>query len=227
MQQSLNHLAIIMDGNARWATLNGKTKAEGHSVGAQNAEEIIPHALELGVKYLTLYAFSSENWRRPIKEVSILIGLLNKYLNSKTDFLKKHEIRLQVIGNLSKLPAALVAKINKSTEDTRNNTKMTVTIAFSYGARAEIANACQKAIDSGVKEITEDNFKNFLYDPAMPDVDILIRTGGLHRISNFLLWQASYAEIYFLDKFWPDFNKEDLAKTIEDYSKRTRSFGAR
>jgi undecaprenyl diphosphate synthase len=216
-----------MDGNARWAAAHGRTKAEGHNKGAQNAEDILPHALDLGVKYLTLYAFSSENWQRPIKEVSILIGLLNNYLNNESDFLKKHEIKLQVIGDLNRLPSPLVRKINKSIEATKNHTKMTVTIAFSYGARAEIVNACQKAIDSGLKKVSEDNFKDFLYDPNMPDVDILIRTGGLHRISNFLLWQSSYAEIYFIDTFWPDFNKKDLADIIEDYSKRTRSFGAR
>lgn len=227
MQHSINHLAIIMDGNARWAAEQGLAKSVGHSKGADNAKSILPHALDLGIKYLTLYAFSSENWQRPVKEVSLLISLLNNYVKNETKLLSKHQIRLKVIGDLSKLPAALVKKINDSTEATKNNTKMTVTIAFSYGAREEIANACQKVIDSGIKKITEDNFKDFLYDPDMPDVDILIRTGGLHRISNFLLWQASYAEIYFLDKFWPDFSKEDLAKTIEDYSKRTRTFGTR
>lgn len=227
MQHNLNHLAIIMDGNARWAAKHGKAKADGHAAGAENAKKILPHALNLGVKYLTLYTFSSENWQRPVKEVSMLIKLLKNYLHNETKILKDKQIKFQVIGDLSKLPSALVKKINESTEATKNNTKMTVTIAFSYGSRAEIANACQAAIDSGITTITEDNFKNFLYDPKMPDVDVLIRTGGCHRISNFLLWQASYAELYFLDTLWPDFGKKDLADTIEDYSKRTRYFGAR
>ena len=227
MQHNLNHLAIIMDGNARWATKHGKAKSDGHNAGAENAKKILPHALKLGVKYLTFYAFSSENWQRPVKEVSTLLNLLKNYVKNETKILKEQQIKFQVIGDLSKLPSPLVKKIKESTEATKNNTKMIVTIAFSYGARAEIANACQAAIDSGVKKITEDNFKNFLYDPEMPDVDVLIRTGGCHRISNFLLWQASYAEIYFLDILWPDFGEKDLANTIEDYSKRTRYFGAR
>ena len=227
MQDGLNHLAIIMDGNARWATKHGKTKAEGHTAGAENAKKILPHALKLGVKHLTFYTFSSENWQRPAQEVSTIMNLLKNHLKTDTKLLEEQQIKLQVIGDLSKLPSLMVKKIKAATEATKNNAKMTVTIAFSYGARAEIANACQAAIDSGIKKITEDNFKNFLYDPEMPDVDILIRTGGCHRISNFLLWQASYAEIYFLDRLWPDFDEKDLTKTIEDYSKRTRYFGAR
>lgn len=227
MQHNLTHLAIIMDGNARWAAKNGKTKSEGHNIGAKNAKKVLQHVLDLNIKYLTLYAFSSENWQRPVKEVSMLINLLNQYVKGETKLLQKHQIKLQVIGDLSKLPSSIVKKIEKTMDATKNNTNMTVNIAFSYGAREEIANACQKAIDSGVKKITENNFKDFLYDPEMPDVDILIRTSGVHRISNFLLWQISYAEIYFLDKFWPDFNKEDLNEIIENYSKRKRNFGTR
>lgn len=227
MQHNLTHLAIIMDGNARWAAQNGKTKSEGHNVGAENAKKILQHALKLNIKYLTLYAFSSENWKRPVKEVSMLISLLNHYVRSETELLQKHQIKLQVIGDLGKLPSPLVNKIEEVMEATKNNTKMTVNIAFSYGAREEIAYACQKAINSGAEKITEDNFKEFLYDPKMPDVDTLVRTGGTHRISNFLLWQISYAEIYFLDKFWPDFNEEDLNQIIENYSQRTRNFGTR
>lgn len=227
MQHNLTHLAIIMDGNARWAAKNGKTKSEGHNIGAENAKKVLQHVLDLNIKYLTLYAFSSENWQRPVKEVSMLINLLNQYVKGETKLLQKHQIKLQVIGDLSKLPSSIVKKIEKTMDATKNNTNMTVNIAFSYGAREEIANACQKAIDSGVKKITENNFKDFLYDPEMPDVDILIRTSGVHRISNFLLWQISYAEIYFLDKFWPDFNKEDLNEIIENYSKRKRNFGTR
>lgn len=227
MQHNLTHLAIIMDGNARWAAKNEKTKSEGHRLGAKNAKKILKHALKLNIKYLTLYAFSSENWQRPAKEVSMLVNLLSHYVKNETELLKKHQIKLQVIGDLSKLPSSLVEKIEESMSVTKNNAKMTVNIAFSYGAREEITKACQKAIESGAKEISEDTFKKFLYDPNMPDVDILVRTGGTHRLSNFLLWQISYAEIYFLDKFWPDFDEKDLDHIIDNYSKRTRNFGAR
>lgn len=227
MQHNLTHLAIIMDGNARWGTKNGKTKSEGHNLGAKNAKRIIKHGLKLDIKYLTLYAFSSENWQRPAKEVSMLVNLLSHYVKNETELLKKHQIKLQVIGDLSKLPSSLVEKIEESMSITKDNTKMTVSIAFSYGAREEITKACQKAIESGIKEVTRESFRKFLYDPNMPDVDILVRTGGTHRLSNFLLWQISYAEIYFLDMFWPDFNEENLDQIIENYSKRTRNFGAR
>lgn len=227
MQHNLIHLAIIMDGNARWATQNGKTRSEGHSVGAQNAKKILQHALKLSIQYLTLYAFSSENWTRPDREVSMLLSILNHYIRNEANFLQKHHIKLQVIGDLTRLPRSLMQKITEITGATKNNKKITVTIAFSYGAREEIANACQKAINLGVKKITEKNFKEFLYDPKMPNVDALVRTSGTHRVSNFLLWQISYAEIYFLDKFWPDFNEEDLNYIMDNYSKKIRNFGSR
>jgi undecaprenyl diphosphate synthase len=227
MQNNLNHLAIIMDGNARWAAQNGKTKSEGHMVGAENVKKILQHSLKLGVKYLTLYAFSSENWQRPEQEVSTLIKLLGYYVNSEIETLKKNQIRLKIIGNMDRLPSKLVEKIENSISVPGESTKMTITIAFSYGSRAEIVDACQKIIDSGTKEITEESFRNFLYDPEMPDVDLLIRTSGVQRVSNFLLWQISYAELYFSDKLWPDFDEKELSKIIDNYSKRKRNFGTR
>lgn len=227
LDHSLDHLAIIMDGNARWAKQNGKTKDKGHKKGAEVAKLILPHAVKLGIKYLTLYAFSSENWQRPATEVSLLLKLLSKYVKNETEILRKHQIKLKVIGNLGKLSPILQEQINSAIDLTKNHSKMTVTIAFGYGSRDEIVNACQKAIDSGVKIINEDIFQTFLYDPEMPDVDLLIRPSGVYRISNFLLWQSAYAELYFLDKFWPDFNDKDLADAIEDYSKRKRHFGRR
>ncbi len=227
MKQELNHLAIIMDGNARWAKSLGKTKAEGHKKGAETAKTLLPAASKLGIKYLTLYAFSSENWQRPADEVSILINLLSYYVKSETKILNENGIKLKVIGNLDKLSTNLQEKIAKAVEATKDNNKMTATIAFGYGSRDEILQACQKAIDSGVQNITEEHFKGFLYDPEMPDVDLLIRPSGLYRISNFLLWQIAYAELYFSDKFWPDFNEQDLQTAITEYSNRTRSFGGR
>ena len=162
---------------------------------------MIPYSSKLGIKYLTLYAFSSENWQRPANEVSILLKLLSYYVKNETKMLSDYQIKLKIIGNLDKLSPNLQKKINSAIDATKHNSKMTVTIAFGYGSRDEIVNACQKAIDSGVTTITEESFQNFLYDPEMPDVDLLIRPSGVYRISNFLLWQAAYAELYFLDKY--------------------------
>lgn len=227
MTNKLNHLAVIMDGNARWAAQNGHTKAFGHKQGAEAAKDLVKNAVELGIEHLTIYAFSSENWTRPESEISVLLDLLGYYIKNEIKSFEKNQIRLKVIGDLSKLSEGLQQKINETIEATKNYSKLTLTIAFSYGSRDEILRACQKAIDSGAQQITEDNFKNFLYDPEMPDVDLLIRTSGVYRISNFLLWQAAYAELYFMDKFWPDFNKADLIQAIENYSKRKRNFGGR
>jgi undecaprenyl diphosphate synthase len=227
MKQNLNHLAIIMDGNARWAKLHEKSKADGHKKGAEVAKSLMPHLSWLGIKYLTLYTFSSENWQRPAEEVSILINLLSHYVLHETKILTKYGIKLKVIGHLEKLAPSLQQKIKAAVESTKNNSEATVCIAFSYGSRAEIVDAFTKAIDSGITKITEDNFRNFLYDPEMPDVDLLIRTGNDYRISNFLLWQLAYAELYFLDKFWPEFDVSDLEKSIENYSTRQRNFGGR
>jgi len=224
---NLDHLAIIMDGNARWAAKHNKSKAQGHKKGAETLKSLLPCASKLGIKYLTLYAFSSENWQRPTKEISMLIDLLCHYLQSELKTLEKHQIKLKIIGNLSKLSPTIQTKINNTVEATKDFSKMTVTIAFSYGSREEIVYACQRAIDSGEKTITEDTFQKLLYDPKMPNVDLLIRTSGVYRISNFLLWQSAYAELYFTDKFWPDFNEEDLKEALENYSQRQRTFGGR
>ena len=227
ISHNLAHLAIIMDGNARWASSRGKTKAQGHKKGSEAAKSLLPHAVKMGIKYLTLYAFSSENWQRSASEVSILVNLLSHYVKNETKMLKEHNIRLKVIGNLERLAPNLQEKIKNIIEATKDNSKMTVTIAFSYGSREEIVTACQKAIDSDIKTVTEESFKSFLYDPEMPDVDLLIRTSGVYRISNFLLWQAAYAELYFSDKLWPEFDENDLKAAIIDYSQRKRNFGGR
>ncbi|RTK92442.1 MAG: di-trans,poly-cis-decaprenylcistransferase [Rickettsiales bacterium] len=227
MKQKLDHLAIIMDGNARWAKISGKTKAQGHKKGAQVARSLLPHLTRLNIKYLTLYAFSSENWQRPEEEISTLINLLSFYILNQTKILNKYGIKLKIIGNLEKLSSSLQQKIQKSIDDTKHNESVTLCIAFSYGSRFEIINAVQKIIDSDIKQINVDSFKNFLYDATMPDVDLLIRTSGVYRISNFLLWQLAYAELYFTEKYWPDFTINDLEDAINDYSNRQRNFGGR
>jgi len=223
----VKHLAIIMDGNARWAEEKNLPKLEGHRNGVEAIRKLLKPLLELDIQYITLYAFSLENWKRGAEEVSWLMYLLSFYLKKELASLNKNGVRLKVIGRLDLLSLDLQNKINEAILLTENNMKMTLCIACSYGGRAEIVDACQKIIDSGKKEINETDFKNYLYDPEMPDVDLLIRTSGDLRISNFLLWHASYAELYFTSKYWPDFDKEDLSKAIEDYSKRKRNFGGR
>ena len=225
--QQLDHLAIIMDGNARWAKLNNTNQANGHRKGAEVIKSILPHLSEMRIKYLTLYAFSSENWQRPKMEISMLMDLLSSYLLDETQLLNEYGIKLKIIGNLTKLSSVLQKKIADCVERTQNNSKATLCVAFSYGGRSEIVDACRKIINSKITVITEDNFKNYLYDPEMPDVDLLIRTSNSYRISNFLLWQLAYAELYFLDKFWPDFTIDDMKTAILNYSNRKRTFGAR
>jgi undecaprenyl diphosphate synthase len=227
MKHDLKHLAIIMDGNARWAKLNNLSKAEGHKKGAEVAKSLINYIPKLGIEYLTLYTFSSENWNRPLSEVSILIELLSHYVLNEVKLLNQNNLKLKVIGNLEKLSTDLQNKIQKAISDTSQNSVATVCIAFSYGGREEIITACRRAMEAGRNKITEDNFKKFLYDPDMPDVDLLIRTGNNHRISNFLLWQMAYAELYFCDKYWPEFDASDLEKSIENYHSRQRNFGGR
>ncbi len=227
MNHNIKHLAIIMDGNARWASANNLSKAEGHKKGAEIAKELVMQILELNIPYVTLYTFSSENWQRPADEVSMLMKLLSYYVENEIKTLHKHQIRLKIVGNLDKINNDLKNKIVYATELTKNNDKMTVCIAFSYGSRAEIVRACQRIIDSGEKNISEENFSKFLYDQDMPDVDLLVRSGGVYRMSNFLLWQAAYAELYFTNKFWPDFSIDDIKEAIDNYSTRKRNFGGR
>lgn len=223
----VNHLAIIMDGNARWASNNKVPKSDGHKAGAGNLKKLIPNFIELNIPYVTLYAFSSENWRRSKAEISFLLKLLQYYLKNETASLHEKGVRIKVIGRLNQLNQPLQKQIYEAIELTKHNDKITLCIAFSYGARAEIVDACQKIIDSGKTTINEEEFKNYLYDKEMPDVDLLIRTSGLLRISNFLLWQAAYAELYFTDKYWPDIHKDDIIAAIDNYSKRKRTFGTR
>ena len=224
----LNHVAIIMDGNARWAKSQGLIRAQGHQRGAAVIKDLLSYAIDLDIKYLTLYAFSSENWHRSNEEVKTLLKILQYYLTKELNSLAEAGIRLKIIGNFTKLSKNLQEQIACAVEQTKNNDKITLCIAFSYGGRQEIVDACSKilALESKLP-IDEDIFSQYLYETTMPNVDILIRTGGMQRISNFLLWQIAYAEIFFIDKYWPEFNKEDLIKVLAEYRDRIRNFGRR
>ncbi|AFB21152.1 polyprenyl diphosphate synthase [Rickettsia canadensis] len=224
---NIKHLAIVMDGNARWADQNNLPKSTGHRTGADKIRELLPEFINFGIPYITLYTFSSENWQRSSTEVDFLIKLFSIYLKTELNNLHKNGVKIKVIGRLNLLNSSLQKQINNAIELTKNNNKITLCIAFSYGSRQEIVDACTKIIASGKKEVTENDLQNALYDPEMPDVDLLIRSGGVYRISNFLLWQAAYAELYFSSKYWPDFHKDDIQDAINDYSKRKRTFGKR
>ncbi len=225
------HVAIIMDGNGRWAKKQGLLRIQGHEVGVQRVEEIIKAAQEKGICYLTLYAFSKENWRRPKEEVEFLMGLLSSYLDKKIEVLIKNNCVFNVIGEMGDLAPALQKKLTKAMEDSRNNTSLVVNFALSYSSRREIVRACQKIAGEVVRgavqpsEITEETFSRNLYTAGMPDPELLIRTSGEMRISNFLLWQISYAELYVTQKFWPEFTRDEFEKALEDYKGRERRFG--
>ncbi|GDX36272.1 isoprenyl transferase [Alphaproteobacteria bacterium] len=227
------HIAIIMDGNARWAKTKALPLQMGHKSGAQNLKKISQDCIELGVKILSVYAFSTENWNRPKKEVSYLIKLLEDYLdNQKNDFLKKN-IRLTVSGDLTKVEENLRQKIQDISEKTKNNKVLILNVAFSYGSRHEIIEATKKIAlavsnnDIKLEEIDEDLFKKNLYQPDIPDPDLLIRTAGDLRLSNFFLWQAAYTELYFSEVYWPDFAKKNLLEAIENFNQRERRYGKR
>lgn len=226
-----NHVAIIMDGNGRWAKQQGKLRAFGHENGAKSVKKIVECSARLGVKYLTLYAFSTENWNRPKLEVEILMKLLIGALKKELKTLQENNICLNAIGSLDVLPKGVKKELLEVIEKTKNNNRMTLTLALSYGSRDEIINAV-KNISEKVKNniisidtIDESIINQHLYTQNMPDVDLVIRTSGEHRISNFLLWQIAYAEFYFTDVLWPDFNEEELYKAIISYQKRERRFG--
>lgn len=226
-----NHIAIIMDGNGRWAKKRNKSRDYGHKEGKKSVKKIVKVCAELGVKNLTLFAFSTENWNRPKLEIKILMKLLLTSLNEELETLTKNNIRFKTIGNLEKLPKRLLSYLSKVTEKTQNNNKMTLTLALSYGAREEIVDAMQAIGDKvknnliSLKNIDESVINQHLYTHYLPDVDLLIRTSGEKRISNFLLWQIAYAELYFTEKLWPDFSKEDLYEAIVNYQQRERRFG--
>lgn len=225
------HVAIIMDGNGRWAKTRGLPKIMGHRAGVKAGEEAIDAAKELGVRILTLYTFSTENWKRPEDEVTALFGLLESYLDANVDKLLKNNMRFSVIGRVAELPARLREKIEKVAAMTAANSGLRINLALNYGGRQEIVDAA-RAIAGDVKEgalraedITESRFAGYLYTGGLPDPDLLIRTSGELRLSNFLLWQVAYAELYVIDKMWPDFRKDDFVKALEAYKIRQRRFG--
>ena len=226
-----NHIAIIMDGNGRWAKKRNKSRDYGHKEGKKYVKKIVEVCAELGVKNLTLFALSTENWNRPKLEIEILMKLLLTSLNEELETLNKNNIRFKTIGNLEKLPKKLLSYLTKVTKKTQNNNRMTLTLALSYGAREEIVDAMQAIGDKvknnliSLKNIDESVINQHLYTHYLPDVDLLIRTSGEKRISNFLLWQIAYAELYFTKKLWPDFSEEDLYEAIVNYQQRERRFG--
>ncbi len=225
------HIAIIMDGNGRWARERGSHRIFGHQNGVTAVKESVEAAGELGVKYMTLFAFSKENWFRPQEEIDALMQLMISTINSETETLIKNNVRLLVIGDIQSLPVNIVKKLNEVIELTRENIRLTLVVALSYGARWEIADAAKRIaedVNSGKLEkdaIDEKIFSEYLVTKNIPDPELLIRTSGEFRLSNFLLWQIAYSEMYFSPTLWPDFRKEDLYKAIIDFQKRERRFG--
>ena len=218
------HIAIIMDGNGRWAKRRGLARSFGHMEGAKALRRIIEYLPKINVKYLTVYAFSTENWNRSEEEVSTLMSLFLKYIKSEKKSMMKNGIRFFVSGRKNNVPENLLKEINKLQEETKNNKNLILNIAFNYGGRAEIIDAINKILENNEKNIDEENFKKYLYND-FPDPDLVIRTSGECRISNFLLWQIAYSELYITDVLWPDFNEKEIDKAIESYNQRERRFG--
>lgn len=230
-QRLPKHIAIIMDGNGRWAKQKGKLRVFGHKNGVKSVRDVVEGSAEIGVKVLTLYAFSTENWNRPKAEVDVLMNLLVSSLKKELKLLQDNNIKLQAIGNLEKLPKKAKIELEDVIQQTKNNSHLVLNLAISYSAKEEIVNAFKKISkkivnnELSIKEIDENIINNHLYTRNLPDVDLVIRTSGEKRISNFLLWQIAYAELYFTDLFWPDFRKSHLIEAILDYQQRERRFG--
>lgn len=221
------HVAIVMDGNGRWATARGLPRVAGHKQGAETVEAIVRAASDQGISYLTLFAFSTENWKRPEGEVTDLMGLLRIYLRAKINEFHKNNLRLKIIGERCRLRADILQSIEEAEKLTANNTGMTVLIALSYSGRWDIMQAMKKIADANIcgELITEELISQHLQTAGIPDPDLIIRTSGEQRISNFLLWQGAYSEYYFTDKYWPDFTKQDLIDAVQSYTQRDRRFG--
>lgn len=229
MKRIPQHIAIIMDGNGRWATERNKPRSYGHQAGVETVRRITSECTRLGVKYLTLYTFSTENWNRPSDEIAALMGLVLTSLED--EIFMKNNVRFQVIGDIKRLPVAVAEKLKETIEHTANNNAMTMVVALSYSARWELTEATKQIAievqkgEQKVEYIDENIINKHLCTNFMPDPDLLIRTGGEYRISNYLLWQLAYSELYFCDTYWPDFNEDDLHTAIADYQKRQRRFG--
>ena len=222
---SPSHIAIIMDGNGRWGLKKYNDRNKGHYYGLQNINKVIKNCIKLHIKYLTLYTFSTENWNRPKKEIEYLFFLFKFFYQKNFNKINRKNIRIKFIGDLKNIPADLKVIIKKIQEKTKNNNRITVVFAFNYGAKSELINAFKKIHKNKNNKISEELISNNLYTKNMPDPDILVRTGGEKRLSNFLLWQLSYAELFFIEKSWPDFNFFDLKKIVNKFSGIKRRFG--
>ncbi|RCL91515.1 isoprenyl transferase [bacterium] len=223
---NLDHIAIIMDGNGRWAIDKGMDRLLGHKEGAKSAKKIIEVCSDLKIKYLTLYAFSTENWNRPQYEVDSLMSLLSSMLENEIKELERNNIVFSVVGRIEDLPTSVQKIISEAIDRTKNNTGLILSLALSYGGRQEIIDAINKIILSKKSEIIDEEIvKNNLYCPEIPDPDLIIRTAGEYRLSNFLLWQSAYAELFVSNKNWPDFKEKDLMKALKDFENRDRTFG--
>lgn len=225
------HVAIIMDGNGRWAKKKVLNRIRGHEEGAESVRDIVRTSRKIGIAWLTLYAFSEENWKRPKHEIQALMTLLKRFLKSELDEMMENDIRFHTIGKTTKLPRDVQKALKKTVEETSQNSAMVLTLALSYGGRQEILDTIQKIAkrielgDMTSEDITEQLISNFLYTAGMPDPDLLIRTSGEYRVSNFLLWQIAYTEIHITPTLWPDFRKDEYLRTIEEYQRRERRYG--
>lgn len=223
-----NHVACVMDGNGRWARNRGLKRTEGHAAGEEALFDTVDGAIEVGLGWFTVYAFSTENWRRPADEVRYLMGFNEKILLGHRDELNERNVRIRVLGRRDwRVPRRLIRLMDETVEMTRDNTGMTFTIAFNYGGRAEIVDAVKRIMEAGVpaSKVTERMIARNLYDPDMPEPDLVVRTSGEYRISNFLLWELAYSELVFTDVLWPDFRKENLFDAIREYQSRERRYG--
>jgi undecaprenyl diphosphate synthase len=222
------HVAIVMDGNGRWAERRGLKRTEGHAAGEEALFDTVEGALDLGIKWLTVYAFSTENWKRPADEVRYLMGFNESILVRRRDEMNERGVRMRFAGRRDwRVPRRLLRHMDASIDLTRNNRRMTFTIAFNYGGRAEIVDAVKRLVAEGVPadKVTEKAIRSRMYDPEMPDPDLMIRTSGEHRISNYLIWEIAYSELVFTDVLWPDFRRTDLFEAIDEYQQRDRRFG--
>ncbi len=219
------HVAIIMDGNGRWAKKRGLDRVFGHREGIKAVERAMTFAKKVGIEYLTLFAFSTENWQRPKEEVNAIFSLFVEYINSKLSFLVENDIRILFMGRKEGLSDDVLKAMEKGENETSHCKSMTVVITINYSGKSEIVDAVNKVIKLGIEKVNEESFRKFLYLPEIPDPDLMIRTSGEKRISNFLLWQLSYTELYFTDVLWPDFDEEEFLKALYDYQSRDRRFG--
>lgn len=224
-QKVPRHIAIIMDGNGRWAKQRGLPRVAGHREGAESLREVLKVCAEIGVKYLTVYAFSTENWQRPQEEVDFLMSLFSQTIDRELDELIKNRVRLQFLGRLEKFSDSLRKKMEEAMQKTKSGDRITLNVMVNYGGRAEIVDAVSKIVEEGRKEISEETFAQYLYTKDIPDPDLLIRTANEMRVSNFLLWQIAYAEIFVTPTLWPDFRRTQLLEAIDNFQKRIRKFG--